>query len=500
MKGYLTLALDKQKYVDMAINLSLSIKRVDQSPVCLLINDKVKLPTKYESLFDYVITIPQNEDTSGCANKIFMFQHSPFEKTLFVDADCLMIGNDISFFWEVLEKYHFTVVGQKAKSGAWGRYMNISQICQKFDLPYVVRMNSGVIYFDKSPIAQKVASKLEAYYHNSRKEMTSHHRDVPGEYADEPLIGAAMGYYQLEPLPEVIEGKSLMMATYKGSHFNIDISEEKCNFQKGGKVYSPTICHFGGVLYPYNIYKKQILTLNGVLDNLHPPIPQEDWPLFLPEKSSLPEQIKQFLEIYKETPIKGEKQKVVISPVNLFAMWILLKNLKPDFIVQSGVSRGQTTWMIEQTLAQSELICLSSNENLFYKSSQATYIDEDFLLCSVSNNYEEKGLLILDDHKSVFERIIIARAKGFRHVITNDNYPLGQGDYQSFSRSMVKGGRTVKFLQEAIEYSFTFPPIYRSEEIDEAPDPIFKVKNEEFDLFWQQRNRYRWLTYLRLKP
>jgi hypothetical protein len=49
MKGYLTLALDKQKYVDMAINLSLSIKRLDQSLVCLLINDKVKLPIFHQN-------------------------------------------------------------------------------------------------------------------------------------------------------------------------------------------------------------------------------------------------------------------------------------------------------------------------------------------------------------------------------------------------------------------------------------------------------------------
>ena len=42
----------------------------------------------------------------------------------------------------------------------------------------------------------------------------------------------------------------------------------------------------------------------------------------------------------------------------MFATFFILKKLNPSFVIESGVFRGQSTWLIENALPNSEILSI----------------------------------------------------------------------------------------------------------------------------------------------
>jgi alpha-N-acetylglucosamine transferase len=97
-QGYLTLAMGAQKYVEMAVVLGLSLKTFDpKRPVCLLHDKHVMLPAYAERIFDQTILVSDDTKYTGCMNKARLYDYSPFERTMFVDADCILMKSPTVF-------------------------------------------------------------------------------------------------------------------------------------------------------------------------------------------------------------------------------------------------------------------------------------------------------------------------------------------------------------------------------------------------------------------
>ena len=62
----------------------------------------------------------------------------------------------------------------------------------------------------------------------------------------------------------------------------------------------------------------------------------------------LKKQLKSFLKIYNTRPIKDNSSGMRID--HCFAVYCLLKKIKPKNVIESGIWRGQTTWLIKKTL------------------------------------------------------------------------------------------------------------------------------------------------------
>ena len=91
-QGYITLATGPRQYLEMAINLLLSLKHNDpKREVCLVIDEGRKLPPEYEKLVDHVAYLSPKNGFHGCLNKLRVHELSPFDETMFVDADCLLV-------------------------------------------------------------------------------------------------------------------------------------------------------------------------------------------------------------------------------------------------------------------------------------------------------------------------------------------------------------------------------------------------------------------------
>ncbi len=86
-----------------------------------------------------------------------------------------------------------------------------------------------------------------------------------------------------------------------------------------------------------------------------------------------------FAEIYATRPIKDNRGGMK-SP-HMFALWFMARKLSPDLIVESGVWKGQSTWLLETACPQAKLLSIDLDlRNREYVSQKAVYDDRD-LLC-----------------------------------------------------------------------------------------------------------------------
>ena len=108
-KGFLVLAqnTDTVDYVQQAYALALSIKysQSDITSISIATNDAV--PKKYQRAFDQIIPIPWVDDTATrfrTENRWKLFHISPYEETIVLDTDMLML-DDIKSWWNFCNNF-----------------------------------------------------------------------------------------------------------------------------------------------------------------------------------------------------------------------------------------------------------------------------------------------------------------------------------------------------------------------------------------------------------
>ena len=117
-----------------------------------------------------------------------------------------------------------------------------------------------------------------------------------------------------------------------------------------------------------------------------------------------------FKEIYRERPIRNNVGGMRIP--HAFATFFFFSTLKPKTIVESGVWKGQGTWLLEMACPNAELICLDLNfSNLVYKSPSAKYIRQDFSAVDFSGITRKDTICFFDDHQNAYLRLLQLRWK-----------------------------------------------------------------------------------------
>lgn len=115
-KGFLVLAqnTDTVDYVQQAYALALSIKysQTDITAISIATNDPV--PKKYQKVFDQIIPIPWVDDTATrfrSENRWKLFHISPYEETIVLDTDMLLLG-DIKSWWDFCSNFDLQFCSQ----------------------------------------------------------------------------------------------------------------------------------------------------------------------------------------------------------------------------------------------------------------------------------------------------------------------------------------------------------------------------------------------------
>lgn len=141
-----------------------------------------------------------------------------------------------------------------------------------------------------------------------------------------------------------------------------------------------------------------------------------------------------FAILYESRPIR-DNQGGMRAP-HMFALWFFLRHFQPESIIESGVWKGQGTWLIEQACPKARIFSIDpALENRRYISRRGRYFKKDFARLRWHELNPEKTLVFFDDHQNALERIRQCRRLGFRRMIFEDNYPPGRGDCYSLKQA-----------------------------------------------------------------
>lgn len=144
--------------------------------------------------------------------------------------------------------------------------------------------------------------------------------------------------------------------------------------------------------------------------------------------------INNFCEIYKNRPIKDNKGGMLFP--HMFAFYFVLKKLNPELVIESGVFKGQSTWLIEQALPNSKIISIDKNlDQRVFISKKANYSNIDFRFHNFSK-IPENTLVFFDDHVNHIERLKECSYFKIKNIIFEDNYPYSKGDFHTIKHSL----------------------------------------------------------------
>ena len=78
-------------------------------------------------------------------------------------------------------------------------------------------------------------------------------------------------------------------------------------------------------------------------------------------KEEMRDEVSNFIKIYLERPIKNNEFGMKFP--HMFAFYFILKKINPEFVIESGVYKGQGTWLIEKTLPNAKILSLDIKLN-----------------------------------------------------------------------------------------------------------------------------------------
>ncbi|MBV32392.1 MAG: hypothetical protein CMK36_02985 [Porticoccaceae bacterium] len=239
-EGYLTMAFGEPKYFAMACNLAMSLRWHDSRPVALLCDDKSKLTDQTKALFDYIVEAKHLSNQGYMSYKTHMPKLSPFQKTMFVDSDSIVVRDQLNRHWHRLDGHIFTTIGSKIFRGHNGQLLGYDSKEIRWDadfflnelgLPYTIRNNGGFYYFEKNAALDQLID-LSIEYHKKYCETVANYNN------EEPFFAAAMATLGFEPI-EIAEN---VMATTNNFKLYKKTNGYVMNWSK--IPVQPTIIHF----------------------------------------------------------------------------------------------------------------------------------------------------------------------------------------------------------------------------------------------------------------
>jgi len=194
-------------------------------------------------LFDIVIPM-RPFGRAGTLHKINLYDYSPFEETLFIDSDCVVVRP----FHEQLEAIRghdfapiVTLCLKDGESDLW--LEDVGAALQGVGGSAFPKFNGGVYFFRKGAEAEGIFARANDLLLR-KKELGIKDFDSAGP-GDETLIGLAMAQ---SPHLKLFDDHGLLMRTPLNTQgpVEVEVLNGFSSFVKEGKQVSPAIIHFCG--------------------------------------------------------------------------------------------------------------------------------------------------------------------------------------------------------------------------------------------------------------
>lgn len=127
-----------------------------------------------------------------------------------------------------------------------------------------------------------------------------------------------------------------------------------------------------------------------------------------------------FAEVYARKPIKKNPGGGELVPN--YWLYMIGRMLDPELIIESGVFRGQSSWLLRQLNANAEQHAFDIDlRNLEYRDGNIHYHEMDWMSFNISCRNPDKSLVFFDDHISHAARLKEAHQRGFKWLVFDDN-------------------------------------------------------------------------------
>lgn len=133
-------------------------------------------------------------------------------------------------------------------------------------------------------------------------------------------------------------------------------------------------------------------------------------------------EIRRFMQIYVDRPDRENTGGSGFH--NAFWLFLLARAIEPRLIVESGVWKGRTTWLLEQACSAADVHGFDIDlSRLRYPGGKAQFHEHDWSEYRFEEVDSDRALAFFDCHVNHARRIIEAHARGFRHLVFDDNPP-----------------------------------------------------------------------------
>jgi TDG/mug DNA glycosylase family protein len=127
-----------------------------------------------------------------------------------------------------------------------------------------------------------------------------------------------------------------------------------------------------------------------------------------------------FFQAYAERPVQNNEGGTKFA--DSFWLYALGRLIAPEMIVESGVHRGHSTWLLRAGNPRASMNCFDvSFRSVVWCDSAAAYHEDDWMTADITAH--GKALCYFDDHINHAQRVIEAHARGFRTLLFDDDFP-----------------------------------------------------------------------------
>jgi hypothetical protein len=157
----------------------------------------------------------------------------------------------------------------------------------------------------------------------------------------------------------------------------------------------------------------------------------------------------EFLKVYKNRPDQTNLCGIRIN--HALALFLAVKQINPTLVVESGVNAGVSTYIIRAASPTTKIFAIdplakpicgqgkrwvdpSDLTTNYWGDNFTDLLDLDWKGMIAKKEVDPASTLVfLDDHLHTYNRIAGIRKFGLRHVVVEDNYKLGEGEFRGIS-------------------------------------------------------------------
>ena len=174
--------------------------------------------------------------------------------------------------------------------------------------------------------------------------------------------------------------------------------------------------------------------------------------------------VSDFFELYEKKPILNNKGGSLFN--DSLSLYVTLRLLDPDFILESGTYRGNSAWLFRQACPRAAIQSHDVDHGqLAHRVDDVIYIEGDWMDSALPAFDPARAVAFFDDHINHALRLRQAHERGFRRALFDDNFPAhnlyatGGQPLPSLAMLMddtLEPGETFTWVRHGKRYSYTF--------------------------------------------